>query len=54
MYTREMDKKNQKIFLVLKITGLESGTTNSHNPEDDTWHWQSIYYETPLRFNIKS
>ena len=54
MYTREMEQKNQKIFLVLKITGLESGTTNSHNPEEDTWHWQSIYYETPLRFNIKS
>ena len=52
MYIREMEQKNQKIFLVLKITGLESGTTNSHNPEQDTWHWQSMYYETPLRFNI--
>ena len=43
MYTTEMEKKNEKIFLVLKITGFELGTTNSHNSEDDTWHWQSMY-----------
>ena len=52
MYITEMEQNNQKIFLVLKISGFESGTTNSHNPQQDTWHWQSMYYETPLRFNI--
>ena len=52
MYIREMEQKNQKIFLVLKITGLESGTTNSHNHEQDTCHWQSMCYETPLRYKI--
>ena len=35
MYITEMEEKNQKIFLVLKITGFEAGTTNSHNPEQD-------------------
>ena len=47
-----MEQKNYKKFLVLKIIAFESGTTNSHNPKEDTCHWQSIYYETPLRFNI--
>ena len=27
-------------------------TTNSQNPEHDTCHWQSMYYETTLRVNI--
>ena len=40
------------MFLVLKIIGFESGTTNSHNPEEDTCHWQSMCYEITLRFNI--
>ena len=26
--------------------------TNSHNLEHYIFHWQSICYETPLRFNI--
>ena len=47
-----MEQKNQKIFLVLKIIAFESGTTNSHNCENDTCHWQSMCYETALRFNI--
>ena len=47
-----MEEKNQKKFLVLKIIAFESQTTNSHNSEQDTWHWQSIYYEKPLAFNI--
>ena len=47
-----MEQKNEKIFLDSKIISFESGTTNSHNPEQDTCHWQSMCYETPLRFNI--
>ena len=47
-----MEQKNQKKLLVLKIIAFESGTTNSHNPEQDICHWQSMFYETPLRFNI--
>ena len=47
-----MEQKNLKKLLVLKIIAFESGTTNSHNPEQDICHWQSMCYETPLRFNI--
>ena len=47
-----MDWKNQKEFFVLKILGIESGTTSSLNLEKDTCHWQSMCYETPLRFKI--
>ena len=47
-----MGQKNRRKLLVLKIIALESGTTNSHNPEQDTCHWQSMCYETHLRFNI--
>ena len=47
-----MEQKNQKKLLVLKIIAFESGTTNSHNPEQDICHWQSMCYEKPLRFNI--
>ena len=47
-----MEKKNEKVFLVLKIIAFESETTNSHNPKQDTCHWQSVYYETPPRFKI--
>ena len=47
-----MEQKNQKKLLVLKIIAFESGTRNSHNPEQDICHWQSMCYETPLRFNI--
>ena len=39
-------------MLVLKIIAFESGKANSHNPEQDICHWQSMCYETPLRFNI--
>ena len=46
-----MKQKNQKKFLVLKIIAFESETTNSHDPEQDTCHCQSMCYETPLRFN---
>ena len=47
-----MEEKNQKKLLVLKIIAFESGTRNSHNPEQDICHWQSMCFETPLRFNI--
>ena len=47
-----MEQKVQKKFFVLKIITFESGTTNSHNPERDSCHWQSMCYETPLPFNI--
>ena len=47
-----MKQKNEKKFRVLRITAFESGSRNSHDPEQDTYHWQSMCYETPLRFNI--
>ena len=47
-----MEQTNLKRILVLKISAFESGTTNSHNPEEDNCHLQSMCYETPLRFNI--
>ena len=49
---QKMEQPNQKKFLVLTIIPFESGTTNSHNPEQDNCHWQSMCYETHLRFNI--
>ena len=39
-------------LLVLKAIAFELGTTNSHNPEQDGFHCQSMCYETALRFNI--
>ena len=39
-------------LLVLKAIAFQLGTTNSHNPEQDGFHWQSMCYETALRFNI--
>ena len=47
-----MEQKNPKNFSVLKIIAFESGTTNSVNLEKDTCHWESMCYETHLRFNI--
>ena len=47
-----MEPKNQKMFLVFKIITFEPGSTNSHNPEQDTCHWQSICYQATLRFKI--
>ena len=46
-----MEQTNLKKLLVLKIIAFETGTTNSHNPELGICHWQSVCYETPLRFN---
>ena len=50
MKNPEMEQNNQTNFLVLKIIAFESERANSHNPEQDTCHWQSMFYETPLRF----
>ena len=47
-----MEQKNQKKFLVFKIIAFEPGSTNTHNPQQDTCHWQSICYEPTLRFKI--
>ena len=47
-----MKQNNRKILLVLNIIPFESGMTNSHNPEQDNCHWQSMCYETSLRFDI--
>ena len=42
MQIPEMEQKNLKKLLVLKIIAFESGTTNSHNPEQDICHWQTM------------
>ena len=34
-----MEQKKLKMFLVFKIIAFEPGSTNSHNPEEDTCHW---------------
>ena len=52
MQIQEIEQKNQKQLLVLKIIAFELGMTNSHNLEQDICHWHSVCYETPLRFNI--
>ena len=48
----QMQQKNLEKSLVLKIIAFESETTNSHNPEQDICHWQSMCYEIPVRFKI--
>ena len=48
----EMGQKNGKKILALNIIPSELGTRNSHNLEHDISHWQSMCYETALRFNI--
>ena len=52
MQIPEMKQNNQKRFLVLKIIAFQSGTRNSHNPQEDTCHWKSMGYQTPLQFKI--
>ena len=47
-----MDQSNLRKILVLKIIAFELGTTNSQNPQQDNSHWESMCYETPLRFSI--
>ena len=52
MQIPEMERQNPKKVSVSKILELESATTNSLNLKKDTCYWQSMCYETPLRFNI--
>ena len=52
MYIPEKEQKNLNKLLVLKKIPFESRTRNSHNPEQDNCHWQSMCYETAIRFNI--
>ena len=47
-----MEQKNEKKCLDLKIIAFEFRTIHSHNREQDTCHWQSMCYETPIRFKI--
>ena len=47
-----MEQNYEKKHLVLKIVAIESRTTNSHNPEQDTCYCQSTCYKRHLRFNI--
>ena len=34
-----MEQKIEKTFFLFKIISFESGTTNSNNPEKETFHW---------------
>ena len=52
MYIKDMEQKNEKKLLLLKVIAFAWETTNFHNLEEDTCHWQSVCYETPLRFNM--
>ena len=52
MQISEMEQKNKKHLLVLKIIAFESRIRNSHNPKQDICHWESICYQTPLTINI--
>ena len=47
-----MKQKNPKKYLGLNLIPFELGTTNYHTPEQDNYHWQSMCYKRPLRFNI--
>ena len=49
---QKWQKRNQKMFLVLKIIGFVSATRNSLNLEKNTCHWHWMCNETSLRFNI--
>ena len=52
MLISDMEQKIEKILLVSKGIVFALGAKNSQNPKEDTCHWQSICYETPLRFNM--
>ena len=47
-----MEPKNEKKFLVFKIIAFEPGSKNSHIPEQDTCHWESICYQGTITFNV--
>ena len=48
----EMALRNQEKLLVLTLIAFEWRTANSHNPDQDICHWQSMCYKTDLRLNI--
>ena len=52
MWIPEMEQPNLKKLLVLKTIAFEWRGANSHNPKQDACHWESMSYETSLRFNI--
>ena len=52
MKVPEIEQKILKNFFVFEIIAFESGAAVSHSLEQDTCHWQSMSYETPLRFSI--
>ena len=45
----EKEPKFEKKCFIFKITAFESGARNSQNLEQDTFHRQSMCYQTPLR-----
>ena len=47
-----MKQKHRKKLLVSNIIAFESGTTNSHTPEEVNCHWQSMCYEKARSFKI--
>ena len=47
-----MKQKHRKKLLVWNIIAIEWRTTNSHTPEQDNSHWQSMCYEKARSFNI--
>ena len=49
----ETEKQNEEKFFVFKVIAFESVETDSHSPKEDTCHWQSMCYETPLKFNTE-
>ena len=49
----ETEKQNEEKFFVFKVIAFESVETDSHNPKQDTCHWQSMCDETPLKFNTE-
>ena len=52
MYIKDMEQKNEKKLLLLKVIAFAWETTNFHNLEEDTCHWQWMCYKTTLRFNM--
>ena len=47
-----MEQKIRQKFFGFMMIAFESGAANSHNPEQNSYHWQSISYEILLLFNI--